>query len=301
MKWDLLLEWMTHMGSGPWSVFRDAVDELDEGAAGDHEHEPVFYRNLRIALSDLGHVDFFVEGTHRWQVRRPVLLGLAGSATEHVFSGGRTSALAKSLAGAAFDAGAVVTIDESRPGLSRIHINGEPNTLQSAAKNLGIQYLPKAAARLTAWLPVLRKTLNSARMAEEPISWTVRSLSFRDAQWVPERLDNTVREYTNRHGVRRFLLAVGRRRVFHEIEKRAAVYCAALIRNERIVDYSYSNQTLRVPFWAPLPAEHARAACLASGSLAGVVDKGLVFKNIDPRIASALMVTLGQGIPMPEV
>ena len=33
MKWDRLLEWMTHVGSGPWDAFRQSVDELDEESA----------------------------------------------------------------------------------------------------------------------------------------------------------------------------------------------------------------------------------------------------------------------------
>ena len=297
MKWDRLLEWMTHIGTGPWSGFRDAVDELDEGAAGGEGQ--VLYRRLRIALSDLGHVDFFVGGSPRWRVRRPALMGLAGSGTRHVFAGGRTTALAKCIAETATNAGAVVTTDESSCGLSRMQIDSDPVTLQLAAESLGIQYLPNAAAQLAARLPLLRQILNTAAPAVEPINWAVRSWSFHDAQWVPERLNRTVREYSNRHGVRRYLLGLGRHG-FREIEKRAAIYCAALVRRERIVNYSYGDRALRVPFWAPLPEEHARIACLASGALASAEGGRLVFQSLDPRIASALLVSLGQGFPMPE-
>lgn len=298
MKWDRLLEWMTHVGSGPWSAFRDAVAELDEGAA--LEEEPILFRSLRIALSDLGHVDFFVNGSRRWQVRRPALVGLAGSSTEHVFAGGRTSTLTSSLAEAATDAGAIVTIGEIRPGLSRIHIEGNPATLCRTAESLQIQYLPNAAAELTSRIPPLLHTLKTAAPATEPINWAVRSWSFKDAKWVPERLDRTVREYNNRHGVRRYLVGLGRRQGYREIEKRASIYCAALLRSERIVRYSCRDRSLCVPLWAPLPEGHARAACLAGGALAVVEGGQLVFKNLDPRIASALLVSLGQGFPMPE-
>ena len=37
-KWDVLLEWMTHLGSGTWEAFRRAVDELasDEDSSAEH-------------------------------------------------------------------------------------------------------------------------------------------------------------------------------------------------------------------------------------------------------------------------
>ena len=57
------------------------------------------------------------------------------------------------------------------------------------------------------------------------------------------------------------------------------MYCAALIRRERIVKYSHTEQTLRVPGWAPIPAEHARAACLARGVPASRQDGNLVVQR----------------------
>jgi hypothetical protein len=52
-KWDLLLEWMTHLGSGAWEAFRGAVAEL----ADDDVDDQRLVRTLRITLSDLGHVE----------------------------------------------------------------------------------------------------------------------------------------------------------------------------------------------------------------------------------------------------
>jgi hypothetical protein len=225
---------------------------------------------------------------------------LVGNSTSHLLIGGRTVSLTGSLVEAAEAIGAVVRMGESVPDLSEVRIDGDPAGLQRLAEKLGLQYLPSAAAGLAARLPLLRHTLKAAALAEEPINWAVRSWCFRTAAWVPERLDRTVREYSSRHGVRRYLVGVDRRHTFREIDKRAALYCAALVKNERIVDYTYGDRTLRVPIWAPLPEEHARIACLATGSLASVETGKFVFKNLDPRIAAALLVSLGQGFPMPE-
>jgi hypothetical protein len=107
----------------------------------------------------------------------------------------------------------------------------------------------------------------------------------------------TVREYSNRHGVRRYVVDVGRAGL-REVEKRASVYCAALSRGVRIVRYSYEDRHLRVPRWAPLPEVYARSACLAGGRLGVLSNEEIVFENIDPCVASRLLVGLGQGFPM---
>lgn len=297
MSCDLLLEWMTHMGSGSWGAFRDAVDEISIPDKDRDEH--TLYRSLRVAFSDLGHVDFFVNGSRRWRVRRPALAAF-GDGTRHLLVGGRTRSLIDNLASTATNAGAAVTITESVPGLSYVHVEGDADRVRIAAESLGIDYLPHAAARLAARVPPVRQTIDFAKEASEPINWMMQSWSFDDAQWVPKRLDRTVREYRNRYGVRRYLLSLGRHRLL-EIERRHAIYCAALVRGVRFVRYSHRDKALYVPRWAPLPEAYARAACLSGGALARVRGGDLVFEGIDARVASVLLVALGQGFPMHAV
>lgn len=297
MKWDRLLEWMTHVGSGPWDAFRDAVDELDGGSDEDRR---TLYRSLRIALSDLGHADFFIGGSRRWHARRPALVGISQCNRRHVFTGGRSASLVSELSSAARNAEAVVTFEEDHPGLSRIHVDGYPTRLEKIAQDLGIDYLRDGAATLAALLPPLRGTLELSKEAEEPIGWDVRSWSFDKSQWVEGRLSPSLREYRNRHGVRRYLVDTGRREPLREVERRMGIYCAALAANLRLMQYSEDDQTLRVPWWAPLPAEHARAACLATGRLASREEEHIVFNGIDCRTAAILLASLGQGVPMPR-
>ena len=78
------------------------------------------------------------------------------------------------------------------------------------------------------------------------------------------------------------------------------MYCAALVRTEHIAKYCSMEGALRAPLWAPLPAEHARAACL-SGGLSGLIEgDALVFKRVDWQTAAAVLESLGQGVPMPR-
>ena len=298
MNADRLLEWMTHVGSGPWDAFRDAVDEVDEVMERQDPH--AWYRTLRIAMSDLGHVDFFVDGSRRWEVRRPVLAGLAGNESAHLFTGGRSSELLKKLEQRVTGNGkGIVTIDENGPGPSRVKVKGEPDFLREVAEELRIQYLPKASVTLAGEATPMTDVLDGPSGDEEPINWAVNSWSFRETRWVPGRVDRTLREYSNRHGMRRYLLNVDRDGSLREIEKRTGMYCAALVRKERIVNYSHRDRTLRVPAWAPLPAEHARAACLARGVPASRDSGSLVFKGVDWDTAATLLASLGQVVRMP--
>ncbi|HXG98431.1 MAG TPA: hypothetical protein VNJ06_15110 [Gemmatimonadales bacterium] len=292
-SWDLLLEWMTQLGSGAWEAFREAVVEL---AQGDFD-EQTLVRSLRITFSDLGHVDFFVQGSRRWRVMRPALVGLS-ERSEHLFVGGRTRSLLERLCHAVASH-ATIRLTESVPGLSRVHVTGDPEAVAAAVKGIGIDYVADAAARLSGRLPSIRAILEMGQPAQEPINWSVRSWCFQHERWVHERLERTVREYRNRYDVRRYLVHVGRTGL-REIEKRASIYCAAFVRHARIVRFSQEGRCLRVPRWAPLPGIYARAACLAGGRLGTPSDGDILFENVDPHVASTLLVGLGQGFPMPE-
>ena len=298
MSGDRLLMWMTHLGSGPWDAFREAVDNLDGGESADDAQK--LHRAVRIAFSDLGYADFFVNGSRRWQVRRPALAELIGHEDAHMFIGGRTGELldkVKLIAGANGEAS--MTIREQEFGPSQVRIAADPRYLREVAAKLGIQYLPKAAHTLAARLPSSRRTLDEAERVDEPINWTVRSWSFRGAQWVPEREDRTIREYTNRHGRRRYLLSSDRGRSLREVELRPGIYCAARLRRAQIAKYDNIEGALRVPVWAPLPAEQARAACLSGGLPCSIEGGSLVFKGVDWQTAAAVIQSLGQRMPMP--
>jgi hypothetical protein len=292
VKWDLLLEWMTHMGSGRWGAFRDSVTEL---AGPEAVETQVLSRRLRIALADLGHVDFSA-GSRRWQVMRPALLGMVGK-NEHLFVGGRTRRLAESLKSMLREGGASVSITDLDPGLARISVVGTQDDLRKTAEALELEYVPEAAALLASRLPPLRQAIERAPARPEPINWAVRSWSFEDQAWISDRLPRTAREYTNRHGARRYMLHLGRPGL-RELDKRVSIYGAAFLKNIRITRYSHVGKRLKVPRWAPLPEAYSRATCLAGGRLATAQEADLVFEAVEPHIASLLLVALGQGFPM---
>ena len=73
----------------------------------------------------------------------------------------------------------------------------------------------------------------------------------------------------------------------------------ALLRRAEIVKYDNIEGVLRVPVWAPLPAEQARAACLSGGFRCSIEGGSLVFKGVDWQTAAAVIQSVGQRVPMP--
>ncbi|MFN7970779.1 MAG: hypothetical protein U0166_00255 [Acidobacteriota bacterium] len=292
--WDLLLEWMTHLGSGAWGAFRDAVAEL----ADDSMDEQALLRMLRITFSDLGHVDFFVDGSRRWRVLRPAVVGLS-QGPDHLLAGGRTRSMLERLS-QALGPVARVTDTENIRGFSSIHVTGDADEVAAALEGTGIDYIALAGIKLAAGAASMRTVLDAGRPGHEPINWSVRSWSFEDRRWVSEPLERTVREYTPRHGDRRFMVHAGKLGL-REIAKRESMYCAAILQGARFARFSCAERRLRIPRWAPLPEIYARAVCLSGGRLGALGGDDIIFGNVDPRVASTVLVGLGQGFPMPEV
>lgn len=294
MKWDALLDWMTHLGSGRWGAFREAVEELFGSEDFDLQD---LCRTLRVALSDLGHADFFVDGTRRWRIRKPALLGVGSSSGEAVLSGGRTRRLVDSVMTAAGAAGLEVAVEDVGVGLSQVRVAGSFRELSDMAIAAEVEYIPNAAALVATQLTPIRDVLARAPLQEEPINWAVRSWSFEAMGWAEGRLPQTAREYSSRYGARRYMVA-GRRGKLYEIDKREAVFAAALLRRERVAIYRLEERVLEVPLTAPLPDLFARAACLANGRIPTPTDGRLRFENISPEAGSVLLVSLGQRYPL---
>jgi hypothetical protein len=182
-------------------------------------------------------------------------------------------------------------------GMLQVELAAPPAKLAEMARAVGLEYVPTATMTISSRLTPVRRLLEQAPALPEPMNWAVRSWSFDAKDWVDGRLRRTAREYSSRHGARRYMVDVGHSEL-REIEKREAVYAAALLQGWRILEYGAAERELRVPRSAPLPDMHARAACLAGGSLPRLSNGMLVFTEVPPDAAFVLCVLLGQGHPL---
>jgi hypothetical protein len=164
MSWDILLHWMTHLGEGSWSSFRAAVAKIAGADADVDELSP----RLRVALSDLGCADFFVDDSQRWRVLPPTLAGLPSPTQAAVLTGGCTPQVSAALrdASAAYGCQVVAQNGGSRPNILRLE--GPPEAIAAAAAEAGIPYVPNFAATLCASIKPIALQIQAARVEAPP-------------------------------------------------------------------------------------------------------------------------------------
>lgn len=292
MTLDVLHHWLTHLREGSWNQFRKAVEEL----APSDTDTSLLCRTLRLRLSELGHVDFFLEGSQTWRVRSPVLGGLQNSPGVAVLCGGRTPKLISALENAAKKSHCQLNLGSIAEGISIIELEGTEETIATAAIDTGVLYIPDCAALLCQSLIPIIKQLEVATEAFAPANWTVRSFDLQSKRWVEGLLPCTAYEYTTRYQVRRYFVCLQKGKLV-EMPKREAVYAAAALRGVSLAAYNWNNRTLSTPTSAPFPEMYARIACLSSGRPSRIEQEYLVYDDIAPDLAAFLLVAAGQPHP----
>jgi hypothetical protein len=290
MNWDNLLYWMTHLGEGSWISFRKAVQELTSTDTN--------LVSLRNHLSELGHVDFFVAGSQRWQVRAPILGGLANQSGVAVLCGGRTPRLLSKLQHGSEENKCRFFVVPLWEGLSEIRVEGPDQAIASIARQIGIQYVPKLSEALCKSLIPILEQLDAAIERDAPVNWSVRSFDFLSLQWLDKELINTAREYSVPYGERLFFVETSHKLL--ALPKRESIYAAATLQKVKLADYNPLERSLSVPASTPLPEDFSRVACLTSGKISQYKDGQLIYKGLSPNIAALILFKAGQPYPRME-
>jgi hypothetical protein len=294
-KGELLLHWLTHVGEGSWATFRKALFAV---GAPEDEGPAALAGRMRIQLSEMGHVEFFIGGGNRWRTFAPLLGGL-GEPTRAILSGGRTPHLVDALARSSETAGCRIEASETPDGPDNIRVAGPPEAFGGAAAGVGLRYVPDLAGALCAALGPIPAVLGSAAPGAAPTNWSVRSFDLRTLRWVDGLLPDTAYEYRSRYGGLRHYVR-GPRHALLLLDRRRAVYAAAYINRVALVSYDEGDRRLIVPKGAPLPEAMARAAAACAGAPAADADSHLVYGAVRPAIAGVLMAAAGQRPPEPR-
>ena len=292
MNFDVLIYWMTHLGEGSWGSFRKAIQEL----VPEHTDLSALCRNLRIHLSELGYVDFFVDKSQKWRVRAPILGGLVNHPEIAVLCGGRTPKLLATIQRATEQNKCKFSVIPGNDIQSKIQIEGAEKALQSVANSIGIQFIPNLAKMLFASVVSIEKQLDEALEENAPHNWPVRSFDLQQQKWVEDLLPNTAREYSTVYGEHRYFVANSADKLL-ALSKRESIYAAAMLKSVCIARYDTNLHTLSVPSTAPLPDNFARVACLSSGQPSRYKNGSLVYEDLSPSIAALLLVSTGQPFP----
>ena len=282
---ELLLNWLSYMREGSWPGFLAALAALQAGT------EPEAPARVRSRLSELGHVEFFVEGSRRWRTFAPVLGGLRDPSLA-ILAGGRTARLVDCLTQSTSEAGCSVEVQPSA-GPDRVIVMGTPGAIGAAADSAGLPFVADFAGALAAAAEPVSSAVGRAAPSAAPVNWSVRSFDLDNARWVDGLIPDTAYEYRPRYGQPQHYLR-GPRRTLLRLDKRDAVYGAAWLNRTALLSYNAVDETLSAPSTAPMPERLARAAAGCSGVPAEYRGDRLVYCHVSPTIAGALMVAAGQ-------
>lgn len=284
-----LLTWMSVRGSGSWSQFRAAVEELhvdpgDTEKDGEYAEDataselPV-YQAARLGLQRLAHVEFYSKDAGPgWCVVPPALaIHQEGDRWVGILCGARPPGLREQD-----DSGLVDWETQPAPGMPDCirMVGGELNDLEAVCRGAGIRIQVNAPLSLLAAIPPVDDP-RSRVPAKAPAApgWTIERFSPSTLRW-------TSREYTGaqdleiqhvlgcRTGLFRFRMKYQR---FHYLRWRGQTYDVpvqvgkyAVLRHQRVhgfMQYDPSRSLLSVPVTCRPPLLIERGLILYTGLL----------------------------------
>jgi hypothetical protein len=298
MNAELLLHWMSRLGTGSWHRFLEALDEL----APDEDQESL-RRRIPAWLSELAYVDFS-RTTNKWKVRSPVLAGLVGHDDTALLCGARSESLVSRLECVARDFGMELVI-ESVPNLpSRILLKGGNDCLARVENATGVRFAAKYALQLLANVPPIASKLEAAKPEKGIVNWQVNTFDFSVYRWVPfaEKLDRpdhlpklAAVELTSKYETK-YCVTDGKS-IPRRLPKREAIYAAASLQNHRLIQYNPTDQVLSTPAATQMPEVYSRIASLCAGTTARFHEGHVVYHKVPSVVAATLAVLAGQPHP----
>lgn len=312
---DKLLAYLSEKGRGTWAELRDAWDWL---APAD---DPALRASIVAQeLSALGHIEVSWKPKGiEWCAAPPVITMLPRSGGRSLVTGGRTRYLyARSGEGAAGESGQrsgalVDAVNELELWLDPFRHARAPTTLMVAveshrdaealAERLGIRFNYSVAYQLALVLPPLSQYAKLWPRGELPRGFDVERFDPHRLHWSPT-------DDPTPHGLYRAKTFSEYVHVLHgpvgwlSVSRDHAVYEVLRWAENPVIRYDSRTLELAVPYHAPLPGLHARAAVLSSGMLPDAEHwkEGnrpiycRVYANVDPTVARLIASSLSQDL-----
>jgi hypothetical protein len=305
-----LFAWLSAKGSGTWSRYRAAVDDMqvtdessgvDEDIAEDMADRggfPVYHR-LRLNLERLGHAEFFRNDfPNGWRIVPPTLasvdtkIGAVG-----VLCGARTDQLMARIKSAAGDLRIEKCPQPECPDRILV-IAEEQSELRQLAAAAGVYFQSHTPCMLLAAVPPVDEW--QFRMADEMPFGEDREVS----QFSPETLGWTAAEP---HEARRALFGLYRFQVRFQpqyylrlsgrtfrLPVQVGKYIVLKKAGRRVLSYNDANQTLSMPVSCRPPLLVDRALTLCSGLISPINDGRFEYPNVNKDIAHTARTLLKQ-------
>lgn len=305
-----LLIWLSAKGSGSWSRFRAAVDELylsddfndvDEDVieSASTSGDLPFHHRLRLNLERLGHAEFFQKDFQNgWRVVPPALTCPSnGSEAVGILCGARTAQLLAQIETSAVAPRIIVTGQPECPDRTQV-IAQDQSQLRQIAESTGLYFLPDAARMLLAAIPPVDNPQLRAP-CEMPFGadWEVSRFSVTKLQWSSASPDEA---RSASFGLFRFYVHFQNHYYFclhgksFRIPVQIGKYIVLRKRRRRVISYDENKQTLSMPVSCCPPALIDRALTLCTGLIPVVENGQLTFNNITKKIALTSLALMRQ-------
>jgi hypothetical protein len=294
MDHNLLLVYLSELGSGSWIQFRQALDFLAE------EGEELYRTSVARNLSALGHVEFAFYDDMRWTVCPPVLAWLPRKdKLVAALCGARSQRLEDSIRTQAGELGLRATVEEQPEGKGPAAVFVEASShdvVERVAALTGVAGEYNAAGRIARCLPSLDSYGQLNFESPEPSGYEVKIFDVDTLQWeVPQAPGEGLYEYSYYRPEYRLKLDGSCLKTTREV----GVFL--LLRHEQryVLRYDPDEQELLVPVRTPLPALYGRAATLCSGMLPDFTRYDGVptyrYREVPAGIARAILTKLDQS------
>lgn len=272
---DTLLAYLSEKGRGTWSELREAWDWL----------APADDPGLRASivaqdLSALGHIEVsWRRDEMEWCAAPPVITMIPRSGGRALVTGGRTRSLYDG-SGQSGDGDAcgdlVDAVNELDLWLDPFTHARAPTTLMVAveshhdadalAERIGVRYTYSVAYQLASVLPPLSEYTKLWSKGELPRGFDAERFDTERLRWVDTDDPTPLGLYRARTFSETVHALHGPAGWLH-VAREHAVYEVLRWENQSVLAYNKHSLELAVPYFAPLPGLHARAAVLSSGML----------------------------------
>ena len=294
MNYDLLLQYLTKLGTGEWRAFRDGLDHLADS------DKQLFRSMVARDLSLLSHVEFAFFSDMAWAACPEILVALpSGRDTKAVLCGGRSRALIESLATAADEMGASLRteVQEDGPVVVVIQAQGQ-DTLAAIAMRVGIPLALNVPARLASSLPRSHRWLALCEPGWEPLGYTVKVFDAEQLRW--QEVERPAGDGLYQYAYYRYEYRLRKDGRSLRVPREIGMYAWLAHVGRNVLRYDPSRCELQVPAIARMPPLHARAATLSSGRLPTTARLGgtitHVYGGVPEDVAHLLAIALEQRL-----
>jgi hypothetical protein len=293
MNDNLLLTYLSELGDGSWSHFRQALEFL-----ANEEDDLYLYRTVKARqLSMLGHVEFAFEGDLRWSVCEPTIAWLTRKdRLTGVLCGGRSPRLLTAIQQSCHALGCRYEQWPQDEGPDVVLISVPSSDVgEQVAQQSGVKSQPDAAIRLAEIAPDVQSYLPLCPREPMPQGFKTECYDLQRLAWTEAAEANQPGFYRFTHYRREYRLKIG------DAVLKTPPYIGffAWLRHENrfVFTYNVAEQTVCGPASATLPPLLARAAVLCSGFLPRFLpqDRTHIYQDIPPDIAHHLLDKLHQG------